>query len=185
MKCAVAIEVLKELLAGQVLALAHDACHSEIMKIDFARFAAFGFELQMNLLAANLGMMISESRKAVRAVGTGVFFIANADQGAIEERDDGGNHFFAWQARLAQMPRNLSAKAGKRLAEGAELFELSAASVNVPLSVIEVLLAAAGIATSGLQVTASTGTNPDIGPSGRNAERLNAVELAAIANRMA
>ena len=129
-------------------------------------------------------MMISECRKAIRAVGTGVFFVANADQVPSRSAMTAAITFSRGKPGCADAAQ-LVGEGRRALAEGAELLELGAAGMQMPLCVIEVLFAAAGIATGGLQMAASVGADPDIGPSGRNAERLNAVELAAIANHVA
>src|SRR5207248_511068 len=70
----------------------------------------------------------------------------------------------------------------QRLGERNQTSVLHLVAHLAPARVIAVLLAAAGVPSDGLKMTARIGTDPDVGPGRRNHERSDALELGRIAD---
>src|SRR5437773_6681125 len=146
MKLAVVIGVLKEKLPGKLLTGAHNSRDPAVGEIDLAELAAFALKAQMNDRPFYFGVTIAQRRQAIGAIGSGVFFVADADQRAVEEGNHRGDDFFSWQAGQSEVAGNALPQARQCLAKGTELVELGAAGIGLPVGVINVLLSAFGIA---------------------------------------
>jgi len=95
---AVAVDVLKQLVAGEVLAAADDFGQARVMEIDGVFDAAFAFEMEVDFRAVDFHVVVAEGGEAEMVVGLGVFIVADADEGFFEEAHDGGHDFFAREA---------------------------------------------------------------------------------------
>src|SRR5262245_13276118 len=63
--------------------------------------AALAAEAESDPGAADSRMPVAQRCQAETAVGPGVFLVADADQGVLEQLDDGGEDFFAGRAATA------------------------------------------------------------------------------------
>src|SRR5690606_40915620 len=89
------------------------------------------------------------------------------------------------QPTLAKVWVDTFADARKSLADGEHVFVLRLVTRFPPLFVVAVLLAALGVAPGGLDVAVRRGTDPDVGPCGRNGKRLDALQRLLVGDPLA
>ena len=111
-----------------------------------------------------------------------VLFVADADQGDFHEGDDGGEDFFARQAGLLEVLVDAFANGREGFGEESHALVLSLVADFAPARVITALLAAAGVASGGLEVSVGDGADPDVGPGGWDDEGLDAGEGVTVAD---
>jgi hypothetical protein len=83
-----------------------------------------------------------------------------------------------------QVGAHLAADARQGVRELGEKLELVGIAQLAPTRVVAVLLAALRIAPGRLQVTALVAADPDVGPCGRDGERLDALERLGIGDAL-
>src|SRR5262249_54129831 len=77
------------------------------------------------------------------------------------------------------------ADTGQGLGEGDHALVLRFVADRAPAGVVEVLLAAAGVAAGGLQMAVGPRADPDLGPGGRDRQRLDAAERFGVVDVLA
>ena len=104
--------LLKQLLPRQVLKLTDDPGEALVDEIHGVPNPALSMELEMQGVSADLDVLATERREAVRAVGLPVLVVADADQGRVEKADERGKE--AAEVRHAASPWPLSAWSRRR-----------------------------------------------------------------------
>ena len=99
----VAVEVLEEVIAGQIATTFDHASEATIGQGDGVVDAALATKLEVDCRALDRDVAVAQRRQAERVVGDGVLAIADPDEGAIEQLDDGGQDLLARQAGQAQI----------------------------------------------------------------------------------
>src|SRR5207244_2044991 len=96
-----------------------------------------------------------------------------------------GQHFLPRQARQLQVLFGRRADGWQGSAEGDHAIVLGPVPDLAPAGVVAVLLAAAGIPASSLDVAVVARAHPDVGPRWRDGARANAGERLRVADRLA
>jgi hypothetical protein len=86
------INVLEQLLTGKVLTVFDDLRQSWMVDIDTVNLAALAFELKSNLPAIHFGVAVEHGGQSVGVVGSGVFFVANANKADLEQLNHSREH---------------------------------------------------------------------------------------------
>ena len=100
-------------------------------------------------------------------------------------RDDGGENFFAGKIGEGEIVVDPLADGGERFGEEDHALVLGFVADFAPARMVAALLAAAGVASGGLEVAVGDGADPDIGPCGRDDEGLDAGESFVVAEGFA
>lgn len=94
----VPVHVLEQLLPRQVLELTDDPGEALVDDIHGVPNPALSMELEMQGVSADLDVLATERREAVRAVGLPVLVVADADQGRVEKADERSKELSSRQA---------------------------------------------------------------------------------------
>ena len=150
---AVVVDVLEQLLAGQLLAAPHDARRagdragptSWIMPV-LPRNRKRTFEPSTHRVA------VLQRRQPEGPVQPGVLVVADSDQGELEQPDDGREHLLARQPGPSEVARHTRPDGGRARREREHPLELRLVAADAPARMVAVLLAAAGVAPGGLDM---------------------------------
>ncbi len=170
------VNVLEELVPGEVFTLLDDACEAAVLQADGVVDLALTLEAEGDLRAVDLDVLVAQRGQAVAAVFLGVLLIPDADVRLLHEADDGGEHLFARKAGEAQVLLHALANQGQRLRELDHALILGFVADLAPPGMVAALLAAPGIAAGGLEMAVGDGADPDAGPGGRDDERTDAAQ---------
>src|SRR5262245_35597785 len=80
----VVVQIFKQLLAGQLLALADEAGQPRVLQVDLVFDAALAPKLETDARAVNVRVAVVHRRQAERAVLARIFIVADADQRRFE-----------------------------------------------------------------------------------------------------
>ncbi len=158
----VGINILKQLIARQVLAAADDASKPCIAQVNGMILAALAAKVEVRGFALNVYVLVVQGSQAERLVFSRIGFVADADMGFFQEAHDGGQHLLAGQAVPGKVGVYHGADAGEGLAERDHAPVFGFIAHGTPLFMVSVLLASSGIVARGLQVAVRLGANPDI-----------------------
>ncbi len=144
---AVVVEVVEELVAGCVAAGADDAGEAAVCELDGVCDAGLALETEGEVGAVDGDVAALQGGESEGVVGAGVLGVADADEGAFEQPDDGGEDFFAGKARECEVVLDARADGGKRGTEGEHVLVLGVVAGGAPEGMVAGLLAAAGVAS--------------------------------------
>jgi hypothetical protein len=113
---------------------------------------------------------------------TGVFVVADADEGPLEERNDRRQNLLPGKAPAVQIAADATADPGQGPAERRQPVELGLLAMLPVLGVVAILLPATGIPAGRLEVAAIVPTDPHVGPRRRDRERPDPGQRRRIAN---
>ncbi|MNF74345.1 hypothetical protein D3C84_563750 [compost metagenome] len=164
-------------MPGNLLTALDDPCQSLVLHGDLVFHAAFAAELELDRTAVDLHMSATQGGQAVGAVVPCVLSVADSDQRGIQQGDDGGHDFVAAEAWRGQQRFQLLAQFRQGLAEISQARVFVGVAHFAPARVIAILLAAAGVAAGGLQVTARIGANPHVGVGRWHREGIDAPDF--------
>jgi hypothetical protein len=181
----VVIDVLEQMLPGEFLAALHDAGGRWVGEPRGLLHPALAPEADLQGGGACVHMPVAQRGQPERAVFGGVFLVAHAHRGAVQQPHDGRDHRLQRQRPAPQVARHRAADARQGAAELAQAVELLLPLLRLPVGVVAVLLAAPRIAAGGLQMTAWIGADPHLGVGGRDRQAPDAVELCGVADRAA
>jgi hypothetical protein len=170
------VEVLEQLLSGQLLAALHDPRDAAVGDTYTDRDAALAAELEDQLGAMNLHVPAAQRGEAVGLVGFRVLVRADPDQGALEQPHDGGHDLLARQAGPPDVELDALANLPQHLAEREHAVELRFVALRSEFRVVAVLLAAARVPRGYLQVSVRMRADPHARPGGRNRQRADALQ---------
>src|SRR5450631_3484374 len=159
------------MLSGNLLATPHDLRDTFVVDENFMLNSAFAAEVQDRTTISNkTDMTIAQRGKAKTLVVASIFRIADAYARGVEDADDDCKHLFAWETRKPQVALEFSSQLRQRLAKRYHTVELRRIAHLAPLGVIAILLAAACISASCLQMAAHLCGNPNVPIRRRNCE---------------
>ena len=185
MRLAVAVEVLEQVLARQVLHLAHQPREPRVADRRLAQLAALGLEAQLELVARDLGVALAQRGRAEALVRLGVALVADADRAEIEQPHDARHHPLARQRAAREVLGDPLAHLGQQPPELGAAVELLGLLPGAELGVVAVLLAPARIDPGGEQVAAVLRAEPGIGIGRRQRDRVEPVDLVAVGDPLA
>src|SRR4051794_39475658 len=81
---AVVVDVLEQLVAGEIAAGFDDLREARVVELDRVRDTALAAEFETHFAAANLGVPIAHRRQPDRPVGAGILFVADPNQRLLE-----------------------------------------------------------------------------------------------------
>ena len=177
------VEILEELVAGDIKTAANDGGEAAVAEVNRVFDAALAFEAEVERGALDGDVAVAHGGEAVGVVGAGVLFIADADEGGLHEADDGGEDFGARHVGEGKVMLDARAYGGESLAEEEHALVFGLVAHLAPAGMVAALLAPASIPAGGLKMTVCDGTNPDLLPSGRDTERLDASEGLRLGDR--
>ncbi len=181
----VLVDVLEQLLAGQLLASADDLRQPAIVDRDRVMDAALAPEAEFQARAPDPGVPVAHCRQAERVVVAGIFVVADADQGRLQQPDDGRQHLAPGQAGEFQVAFGGAADLRQRPAEGERPAVLGLVPHAPPSRVVSVLLPPPGVAARRLDVAVGSRADPDLGPGGRDHQGLDPRQGLRVADRPA
>ena len=173
---AVVVEVLEELLAGQVLRALDDAGDAAVADLQHPLLARLALEPEAQARSLDADVPVAEGGEAEALVVAGVGGVADADQRGVEQPDDGGDHLLAPEPAAAEIGLDGAAQPRQRAGEVDQVGVFHLVAAGGPAVVVAVLLAAAGVLAGRLQVAVVAGGDPDVGPGRRHRQRGDAVE---------
>ncbi len=167
------VQVLEELLSRQIAACVDDRRQPPVLEVDLVLDAVLAAEVEADRRAANLDVLVVHRRQPERMVVAGVLLVADANQRRLQQLDRGREHLLARQAALAQMTGDGATNLGQRFRERDDAFVFVLVLSLAPPRVVAILLAAAGVAAGGLQVSVRRRADPDVFPRRRNRQCAN------------
>src|SRR3546814_2673514 len=103
---ALLVDVLEQLLTGDVLARLDDPREPPVAQFDLLALAALRPKLEDQFRAVDVDMPVPHRGQAEGAVVAGVFVVADADQRRLEQANDRGEDLFARQAGAGHVLRH-------------------------------------------------------------------------------
>jgi hypothetical protein len=180
----VLVQVLEELVPGQVLAAPHHGGEAPVAHVDGVRLAALAAELEPHPRPFHGDVTAPQRGEAVRPVLAGVLHVAHADQAGLEQTDDAASTFSRGARAFEIFPHPL-ADGGQRPAELQHAVELGLVTHRTPARVVAILLSPTRVAPHRLDVTVRDGADPHLGPRGGNGETPDAPERQEVTHGLA
>ena len=179
------VDVLEQLLAGDLLAGAHDAGEAAIAQRRAVQPAALAAVFEDDLGAREVDVAVAHGGKPVAAIVAGIFLIADPDERDLEEAHDGRQDLLARQPAARLIFGHARTKPRQCPGKRQHAVELGGVAERAPVGVVAILLAALRIAPGRLQVALAVGADPDVGPGRRDGQPLEAGDLPAVLDRAA
>jgi len=108
-RLAVAVDILEQLLPGQVLTFLDEAREAAVGDRQRAHLARFGAVAKLQRVAADIGVTVAQGSGTEALVRLGIIFVADAQITDVEQLHDRGDGAF-----LAVLPRLRSASTRAR-----------------------------------------------------------------------
>src|SRR5260370_8587106 len=177
------VDVLKQVLAGQVLELGNNIRDAPVGHIDLMLASALAAKTKTQFRAFDPDMSIFHGCEPKRFVFARVLLIADADESALKQLHDRGQDFVSRQSGQLQILRDSSADLWEGFAETDYTIVFVFVANFAPAIVVNVLLATARVATRRLNVTVRQRRNPNLSPRRRNGEAFQPPKPLLIANQ--
>src|SRR2546425_12541202 len=171
------VDVLEQLVPGEVLALLDDAGEAAVGDRDRVVHAALAAEGKLQLRALDLEVAPAQGGEPEGAVLAGVFVVAHADQRLVEQHHHGGEDLAPRQVARAQIALDALADLGEHFAELEHAAELGFVARLAVARMVAILLSSARVARRRLDVSPGIGTDPDLGPGGRDRKGIDPFAL--------
>src|SRR5213596_427292 len=139
--------------------------------------SALAAEAEEQLRALDLNMALAQGGEAEGAVLARVLVVAHADQRLVEQHHHGGENLAPREIPRAQIALHALADLGEGLAELEHAAELRLVARLAVQGMVAILLAAARVARSRLDVPFGVRAYPDFGPGRGNRERVDPLAL--------
>lgn len=137
--CPVLADILKEMLARQILHALDEAGETAIGDAECAELAGLGAEPQGQAIPAELGMTLQERGGAEAPVRASITFIADPDAPAVKQPNDRGQSPLFGQASRRQIHLHSLPDPGQRLAKFGATIELFAISICDEIRMVAIL----------------------------------------------
>ena len=147
------IAILQQLLARQILAGADDFGDPAVLDLCRPFLAALADEMKAHFGAVDLDMAVLQRGQAIASVLFGVIVVTDPDQRLVEKIDNSGDDLLARQTRQRHVPAHLGPDCGQCVGESDDMLIFGAVPNFAETRMIEVLLAASGVAAGRLQVS--------------------------------
>jgi hypothetical protein len=180
LRLAVAVDVLEQHLARQLLAAADDALEVGSGDRRFMDDAVLADETHQQFVALAAKVPAPERGRAEALVVARIFLVADADVLDIEQANDRSKDGVAAELAALQILLDPAAQPRQRLAELAQPGKLGAVLLFAEVGMITILLAAPGIDPGRLEVAVRIGAKPSVAIGRRQADRVQPVDLLAI-----
>ena len=185
LRLAVAVDILEQHLAGEVLALLDDALQAGVGDGRFVDDAVLALEAHPHLAAPAADMAAAQRGRAEAGVVAGIFLIADADMLLVEQANDRGEHGVAVQFAALEIGFDAAAQLGQRGAEFARAFIFGSVLPGAVIGVIAILLAPARILAGRLDMAVWIGAEPGVGVSRGQSDGVQAVDFVAVGDALA
>ena len=178
------VDVLEELLAGDLLAGAHDAGEAAIAQRRAVQPAALAAVFEDDLGAREVDVAVAHGGKPVAAIVAGIFLIADPNERDLEEAHDGRQDLLARQPAARLIFGHARTKPRQCPGKRQHAVELGGVAERAPVGVVAILLAALRIAPGRLQVALAVGQIQTSVQAGGMASRLRrAISLRSLIGR--
>src|SRR6266853_3609641 len=171
------VDVFEKLIPGQILALLNDAGKTPVGDRHAVIDSALAAEAEEHFSALDLDVTVAQGREAEGAVFAGVLVVAHADERLVEQHHHRGEDLAPGQVARAQVALDALADLGEDFAEFQHAPELGFVARLAVARMVAVLLAAARVARSRLDVSFWVGAYPDVGPGRGNREGVDSLAL--------
>ena len=171
------VQVLEQLLPGQILAILDDAGDAPVADIHDVVDPALAAEGKAQFGASDLDVAPAQRGEAEGAVLARILVVAHADERLVEQHHHGGEDLPAREVARAQVALYALPDLRQDFAEFQHAAELRLVARLAVQGVVAVLLASAVVARGGLDMAFGIGTDPHVGPGRRNRERFDAHAL--------
>src|SRR5205085_129722 len=161
-RLAVVVQILEQVLAGQVLALLHDPAERRVGDPELPLDAAFRLEAHLHGPAGHFRMAAAERGGAIALVRLRVSLVADADAAAVEQPDDRGDDGVPGEAALPEVRLDPPPELRQHLAEVAAALELRRLLPLPEPGVIAILLPAPVVIADRLDVPVGIGAEPGL-----------------------
>src|SRR5262249_27459223 len=118
------IEVLEELLTGQLAALLDDACEPAIVDADRMPNTALAAKLEPQRGATHLHVAVAACRQPERSILSSVLLVADTNEALLEQLHDGREHLAPRQPRLCEVDARPASNQRQRAGELLHAIEL-------------------------------------------------------------
>jgi len=179
------IDVLKQMLAGQVVTLPHNPCQAPVCDLHLVLHSALAGEVEAERRALYLHVLVAKCGQAVGVVFGSRFFIADPHPRYVQQPYEGRQQFLPRHPRQRQILIHLRAGSRNRRRHLRHPFELRQTANLAIRRMIPVLSAPPRVITDGLEVTERIAANPDLRPRRRKNQRANARQRFRIPDRLA
>src|SRR6476620_7031605 len=176
----VVIQVLEQLVARQSATGFHEPGETAIVEIDFVFDAALSPERERHPSTIDRHVSISQRGQAEGTIGPRVLVVADADEGLLEQLHDQRYHLRLREAGSPEVGVRPPPDRRQRVCERDHAVVLGLVAYLAPARVIAILLPAARVPASGLEMPARVRANPHITPCRRNHQRLDALQIRSI-----
>ena len=105
-RAAIGSEILKQTVAGKLVAAADDTCDFVILEPDGMMNAALSIELETKHAALGTQVAVAQSGETEGMICPRIFAVADADCRGFEEAHDGGQNLFAGELGALQVAGN-------------------------------------------------------------------------------
>ena len=183
-RVAFVVEILKEVLTGQILQLQDNLRDPAVSYIHFMLAAALAAKTKPQLRAFHVYMSILHGRKTERFVFARILFIADADETSLEKLHDCREHFLPRQTAQSQIFLHTSANFRERFSEADQSIVFVLIAYFPPALVISILFPSPVITSGRLDVPVGRWTNPDIAPRWWNSEPFDTQQSVFVTNRL-
>ncbi len=184
MEFAILVDVLEQVLAGQVLHLAHHPREAAVGQRDLAQLAALALVAQPQGLAGQLGMALAQGCSPEALVFLRVPLVPDAYGAQIEQADDARHRTLARELVPAQILLDPLAHQRQQLAERHAAVELLALARGAEFGVVAILLATLGIDAGGEDVPIGRRTEPGVAIGGRQGDGVEPPLLRRIGDQL-
>src|SRR2546423_1854226 len=147
--------------------------------------AALAAETEPDLDSDHIDVAVPQRGQAVGSVFLPVLVVPNPDSRLFQKANNCRQDLLPWHPGSLQVLIGTLADPGQSFGEGEHAIVLDRVPDLPPPRVVPILFPAARIAPSRLQVATGVGTDPDIGPGGRNGPPLDPPEGSRVADRAA
>src|SRR5882724_5933479 len=171
------VDVFEELVPRQILALLDDARQAPVGDRHRVIDAALAAEAEEHFRALDLDVTVAQRGESEGAVLARVLVVAHADQRLVEQHHHGGEDLAPRKVPGAQIALHALADLGEDFAELEHAAEFRLVARLAVQGMVAVLLAAARVARSRLDVPFGVRAYPDVGPGRRNREGVDSLAL--------
>ena len=179
---AVGVDVFEEFLLGQFLAGLDDLRQMSVIERDLVRHAALADEAERERAAADLHVAVADRRQAEVLMLLRVLIVADADQGLLQQRNDGRENFPSRQAGQREMSADRRPEFRQDRRESDDSVVLGALPLGAEARVVPALLPPARVAARHLKVPVGVRADPDVRPGRRDRVGADAGERRGISH---
>lgn len=108
----VLVHILEQLIPGEIMTLLDDVRQPPIVQFHFMALAAFAAEPETYAVTSDLDVLVTQRGQSVGMIGLGVFDVADADRGSLQQTHDRRQDLLAGQSWLCQVGLDAAADCG-------------------------------------------------------------------------